>query len=241
MTQYALYVESGPRRRTTMVHVLDLLGCIARGPTTEVALEATPEAIRTYLRFLRRHGDEVKPDAKFTTTIAVHVTNGTWLGYGDPTSGFAPDFQPLSAKDLEIYLRRLAWLRGDLLKMIQDLPRKQLLAEPKGGGRSIYRILGHVAESECAYLRYLVGKVEGLSHEMQAVEASPDHLPFALSRLWRISSSRLEALTASERKQWVKHGQITWTARRALRRLLEHDWEHLQELSDRLLSCQLDD
>ena len=64
MTEYALYLESGPRRRTTMVHVLDLLGCIAQGPTTEEALEATPDAIRAYLRFLRRHGDVVHEDAQ---------------------------------------------------------------------------------------------------------------------------------------------------------------------------------
>ena len=49
--EYALYLESGPRRRKTMVHVLELLGCIAQGPTTEKALAATPEAIRAYLRF----------------------------------------------------------------------------------------------------------------------------------------------------------------------------------------------
>jgi len=50
MTEYALYLESGPRRRTTMVHVLDRLGCIAQEPTTEEALQAAPEAIRAYLR-----------------------------------------------------------------------------------------------------------------------------------------------------------------------------------------------
>ncbi len=235
MTKYALYVESGPRRRTTMVHALDLLGCIARGPTTEAALEATPEAIREYLRFLRRYGEATKPDAKFTTAVAAHITEGTWLGYGDPTSGFAPDFEPLSAQDLEIYLRHLAWLRADLLKLIRDVPRKPLIAEPRSGGRSIYHILEHVAGSECVYLRYLVGKVDGLSEAMRAVEQSPDNLPFALSHLWQISRSRLEALTAAERKQWVKHGQVTWTARRAFRRLLEHDWEHLQELFDRIV------
>jgi len=234
VTEYALYVESGPRRRTTMVHVLDLLGCIAQGPTTEAALEAAPKAIRTYLRFLRRHGEAVKPDAKFTTVVAAHIMQGVWLGYGDPTGGFAPDFEPLSANDLEIYLRRLAWLRADLLERVRDVPRKQLLAEPKSGGRSIYQIMNHVAASECVYLRYLVGKVEGLADAMRAVEQSPDTLPFALSRLWQISRSRLEVLTAAERKEWVKHGQVTWTARRALRRMLEHDWEHLMELSQRL-------
>jgi predicted RNase H-like HicB family nuclease/uncharacterized damage-inducible protein DinB len=232
MTEYALYLESGPRRRKTMIHVLDLLGCIAQGPTTETALEATPEAIRAYLCFLRRHGDAVKPNKKFTTAVAAHIMEGTWLGNGDPTPGFAPDFEPLSANDLEIYLQRLTWLRADLLEMIRKVPRKQLIAEPKSGGRSIYRILEHVAGSECVYLRYLVGKVEGLADALRAVEQSPDNLPFALPRLWQISKSRLETLTAAERKQSVKHGQVTWTARRALRRLLEHDWEHLQELSD---------
>ncbi|HEX7593107.1 MAG TPA: type II toxin-antitoxin system HicB family antitoxin, partial [Anaerolineae bacterium] len=86
---------------------LDLLGCIAQGLTTEAALEATPDAIRAYLHFLRRHGEPVKPESKFTTAVAAHVTQGVWLGYGDPTPGFAADFQPLTADDLGLYLRRL--------------------------------------------------------------------------------------------------------------------------------------
>ena len=56
-TTYALYLESGPQRRKTMVHALDLLGCVAVGPTTDAALAATPAAIRAYLRFLARHGE----------------------------------------------------------------------------------------------------------------------------------------------------------------------------------------
>ena len=63
-TTYALYLESGPKRKKTMVHALDLLGCVAVGPTTEAALGATPEAIRLYKRFLRRHGEDAgDPDA----------------------------------------------------------------------------------------------------------------------------------------------------------------------------------
>src|SRR2546425_682760 len=81
-----LYLESGPRRKTTMVHVLDLLGCVANGPTTEAALEAAPDAIREYLRFLRRHGAAAEPGAPFTTSIAAHVMEGSWIGYGDPPS-----------------------------------------------------------------------------------------------------------------------------------------------------------
>ena len=234
MTEYALYVESGPRRRKTMVHVLDLLGCIAQGPTTEAALEATPEAIRAYLRFLRRHGEAVEPESTFITVVVVHVMEGLWLGNGDPTPGFGPDFRPLRVQDLNIYLQRLAWLRADLLQLIRDAPRKRLVAEPEGTGRSIYRILEHIAGSQCVYLRYLVGKVDGLSDALRVVEQGPVALPSALTHLWQISSSHLEVMTETERGQLVKHGQVTWTARRALRRMLEHEWEHLLELSRRL-------
>ncbi|MSQ11860.1 MAG: hypothetical protein EXR48_04115 [Dehalococcoidia bacterium] len=57
MTEYPLYVESGPRRRKTMVHVLDLLGCMVQEPTTEEALEAAPDAVR----FTRRKCSERVP------------------------------------------------------------------------------------------------------------------------------------------------------------------------------------
>jgi uncharacterized damage-inducible protein DinB/predicted RNase H-like HicB family nuclease len=235
MTEYALYLESGPRRRKTMVHVLDLLGCIAQGPTTETALEATPEAIRAYLRFLRQHGEAVETDSSFATRVAEHVTEGVWLGNGDPTPGFGPDFQPLGAEELDAYLRRLAWLRADLLQLIRDLPRERLLAEPAGTGRTIYRILEHVAAAECVYLRMIVGKVDGLPAALQVVQQGPEALPSALTHLWQIISSRLEVMAETERGQLVPHGQVTWTARRGLRRMLEHEWEHLLEVSRRLV------
>jgi predicted RNase H-like HicB family nuclease len=55
--RFNLYLESGPRRRKTMVHVLALPGCIATGPTTEEAIENVPSGIRARLEFLRRHGE----------------------------------------------------------------------------------------------------------------------------------------------------------------------------------------
>lgn len=235
MTEYALYVESGPRRRKTMVHVLDLLGCIAQGPTTDEALDATPDAIRAFLRFLKRHGDAVKPDGRFTTAIVAHVMEGAWIGQGDPAPGFAPDFDPLSAADLKRYVRRLGWMREDLLRLIDGLTPKQLTAEPRGTGRPVYDILEHISEAQCAYLRYAVGKVDGLAEAARAVRDHPDDLASALSRVWQISEARWAAMTADERNRRVPHGQLTWTARRGLRRALEHDWEHLQELSRRLV------
>lgn len=232
MKKYSLYVESGPRRKTTMVHVIDLLGCMVSGATTEEAIETTPEAIRTYLRFLQRHGEKVKRDESFSTVVVQHVTEGPWIGYGNPAPGFAPDFEPLTAKDQRIYLRRLAWMQADWLESIRALSQQQLAATPSNG-RSILEIVNHVAESEAVYLRYLVGKVDGQSDALKAVK-NPVALIDSLSRVWEISNARLEALTEKELKQGVPHGQVTWTARRTFRRTLEHEWEHLLELRARL-------
>ncbi len=107
MNEYALYLESGPRKRTTMVHVLDLLGCIVRGPTTEAALETTPAGIKKYLRFLERHGDGVDSDAAFTIVVMEHVMEGPWWGNGNPTPSFGPEFQGLAGDEFEIYLSRI--------------------------------------------------------------------------------------------------------------------------------------
>ena len=136
MTEYPLYLESGPRRKTTMVHVIELLGCFSRGQTTEAALEATPEAIRSYIGYLAGCGEALDPEAAFTTRIEAHVMEGPWIGYGDPAPGFSPDFEPLEPGDLEKYRRRLGWLHRDLAEYAGDLPPFILEAEPESGARS---------------------------------------------------------------------------------------------------------
>lgn len=232
MTEYALYVESGPKRRTTQVHALDLLGCVTVGPTTEEALAATPDTIRAYLRLLRAHGEPVDPDAPFTTTVAAHITAGSWIGQGDPVEGFAPDFAPLAPDDLARYLRYAAAIRAALLALIRVTPPDRFATEPAAGSRTLARIVDHVAAAGGGYVRYTVGSVAGLGGALRAVaESRPEDLPATLPRLWEIEAARLAAMTEDERTRQVAHGRLLWTARRGLRRLLEHEWEHLQELT----------
>ena len=144
-----------------MVHVPQLLGCTAQGPTTEEALAATPAAIRAYLRVLQRYGEAVDPDAPVALSVAVHSMEGSWSGQGDPEGGFEPDFASLPSNELELHLRHLAWLRADLLDLVRGLPPEALLAEGTPQGRPIYAILLHIAGAHCSYLRYTVGEGRG--------------------------------------------------------------------------------
>jgi uncharacterized damage-inducible protein DinB/predicted RNase H-like HicB family nuclease len=220
--------------KTTMVHVLDLLGCIANGPTTEAALEVAPREIREYLRFLQRHGENVDPDAEFTTTIAAHVMEGPWIGYGDPAPGFAPDFDPLTREDLAVHLRRLRWLGEELAGVASQLTPKRLSMDPEKG-RSIREILRHVATAEPEYIRTGgLGKPEEAKELVRAIEASPEQLAEKLPRLWDVLIERFEAITDEELNRVTQRGQSPYTARRGLRRALEHPWEHLREIQRRL-------
>jgi predicted RNase H-like HicB family nuclease len=231
---YLLYLESGPKKRKTMVHVLELLGCIAQGATTAEALQVTPAAICEFLRFLSRHGDPVDPSEDFATEVAEHVMEGGWLGNGDPASGFEPDFQPLTIVGLQDYVRHLAWIHAALAASVAGLPLERLTAQPEGNARTLYAILEHSATSECTYLRMAVGKVPGMAEALKPVQTGPEDLAAHLAGLWQILESRFASLSEIERTQPVPHGQVTWTAYRGLRRALEHNWEHLLEISARL-------
>ncbi len=233
MTEYRLYLESGPKMKTTMVHVLDLLGCIANARTTEAALEATPGEIRRFLRFLAKHGEDVDPEAEFATVIEQHVMEGPWIGYGDPAPGFEPDFEPLGRDELAVHLLRLRWMGEELAAIVAQLTDEDLDRRPEAG-RPIREIIRHVCEAEPEYGRTGgVGKPDALRDIMRAIEAGDD-LPGTVARLWDAIVACFERATDGQMSAVFQRGQSPYSARRGLRRALEHPWEHLREIERRL-------
>jgi predicted RNase H-like HicB family nuclease len=189
---YDLYVESGPRRRKTMVHMPDLLGCIAVGPTTEEALAATPEAIRAFHRFVQRYGETFDLEQPIATRVVEHVTQGEWLGNGSPYVVFAPDLEPLGVGEVETYLRRFRWMREELAVWAKKRANEQLDAQPPGGGRTARAIILHIIGS--TYLsNSLVGGAPGFSAVQGAAERCELDLPEALRRTVRLAVERVRA------------------------------------------------
>ncbi len=233
MTLYKLYLESGPKRKKTMVHVLDLLGCIVTGPTTEEALEKTPEAIRGYLRFLQRNGAAVDSVAKVQTQIAEHITEGAWLGNGSYSLMFQPDLEPLTTEALEEYIKHLQWSRSEMVALVAGLSEGQLEEKPQPTGRPIRAILEHVFGAEYAYVRTF-GKLEGVKGPGSVERMQKDELLAWMEHVRSSEIERLRSLSWQERSEVFAQGQQPRTARRVMRRMLEHEWEHLVELKERL-------
>lgn len=224
MKTYDLYLHSGPKMRKTYIHVPGILGCIAQGDTTDAAIRSAPDAIRAYLAFLAHSGEAVDPSAAFDTRVAGHNKDGSFLG-----GAFLPtDVEAMSIAESARLMRRLAALHAELRRLTNALTPKQLAAEP-AKGRSIGRILTHV----CVEGGYLRG-VKGASRLQREADEGRIDPRDALDQLHELELARLKAMDDEERGAVVQRGQNQWSVRSAVRKMLEHAWEHRLEIAERL-------
>ena len=202
------------------------MGCIANDPTTEQTLERTPTAIRQFLHFLERHGENVDPTTEFQIEIEQHITEGVWLGNGDPSIIFDPDLIPLSREEMEANIQRLEWMRHDLDIMVRRLDSAQMVKQPQPRGRSIRAILEHILESEYAYM-YAFGRIEDLPGTGSIVKKRFGDLLDWIAHVRQLEIERLRSLDEKQRSESFVHWKYIRTARKVMRRMLEHQWEHL--------------
>jgi predicted RNase H-like HicB family nuclease len=232
VTKYDLYVESGPKHRKTMVHVPQLLGCIAMGATTGEALAATPGAITTYLAYLAGHGEKVDPTAPFATRVAQHITEGDWLGNGSPYLLFESDLERVSDEEIDRSLLWFHWMREDLAEWVDRQDEASLDAIPQPKGRPARAVLLHVLNVG-GYLSAAVGGAPGFSAIGTAAERGKMSLGEALRQTDARAAELVRASTPEQRRQVIERPKNARTLRKALRRMLEHAWEHYLELADR--------
>jgi predicted RNase H-like HicB family nuclease len=231
-TIYSLYLESGPKRRKTLVHVPELLGCVATGATTESALAATPEAIRAYRAFLARHGESITVDAPFETRVAEHITEGEWLGNGSPYIHFSVDLSPMTSSEIGACLSRVHWLHSDLADWLAQ-HAADLDTLPPDGARSARAVALHVIGASGTYLASALGGAPGFSRLHTRAERGELSLPDALREAADLVAARIFATTDEDRSTVRQLASGVYTMRKALRRTLEHAWEHLVELERR--------
>ena len=229
MTVYPLLLESGPQRKRTFITMATLPGCVSNGPTTDEAVAAAPEAIRDYLRLLARHGEKVDPDEKIEVRVDRHVTDNKWVGFGIEVES---DLAPLSRKELEQQLNWAAWMREEMLALLDAVPDEEFARKP-AKGRPIRQIVEHVFGAEYGYVRRF-GKIEGVKGPGNVEAMSRTELMDWMAYVRGREIERLHALTDAELEAVGQAGSQVKTARSYMRKLLAHQWEHLVELRDRL-------
>ena len=231
--RFELYLESGPQHRKTWIYVPSLPGCSTVSPTSEAAAGFAAAAIRERIDFLRRHG-EVMPDPEPVELVVVdHVIERKFLGFGQ--GAFPSDREPMPADEVARDLRWAEWSRDDLIAAARAQPRP-LSEKPASGGRSAAAVLSHVAEAEWSYVGTTLGSIPGGGAIMAAIVRAGDGPWAGLAAEREALFERLRRITPEGLARVVERGEgkPPRSARRMLRRLLEHEWEHALELRSRL-------
>jgi predicted RNase H-like HicB family nuclease/uncharacterized damage-inducible protein DinB len=239
MTRYSAYLETASEGQW-LAHVLALPGCVFRATSRKAALDGLPQAIREHCDWLNRHGEAVRcAGAPIQIEVAEVNTGSGPFDPGDPAALFAPDLVPVTAGEMERYFRLMDYARTDLLAVVEGLSDEVLDWQQEPDAFTIRRLLRHLGNAEEWYVSRLVPP-ETLPPEWEDDENLPLFEFLEMER--RTTVARLRQLTEGERSEvsypsrWTEHPEEGWTARKALRRALEHERQHTAQ-AERILSA----
>ncbi len=209
MKTYHVYIEISPDTLAEggpLAHVPELPGCTVRTKTVDAAKDAIHQAVCEYVAFLRTQGEQALPD-EFDLEF-------------EETQSYthAPDYAPLTPEELARAKRWLEASRRAIIADLADLPADAWDWKPDKDDWPLRIITSHMGVAEL----YLTDKLMG-----------PDRAP--LNRLEvtrRVSFGRLDTLASEHRGRVTTFEGESWTPRKVVRRMLEHEQEHLAQIRD---------
>jgi predicted RNase H-like HicB family nuclease len=209
-----------------VVTVFDLIGCFSSGRSEEEAVAQAGKRVRQYFEWLgRKDGNPAPFEDRIRVEIAERVETYPWPK--DPSlpvhAFFEDDARPLRPGDLDIGLRLLDWGREDFLLLAGSmLPDSLDRTENIPTWNTLDGLIRHVWETEAVILNRMGATVDlaGMPGDamgrLQAVRAAfRDRLP-----KW-----------AGEDRTVEEFGE-KWSPRKALRRALWHERDHIWQLEN---------
>lgn len=229
---YDVYLEE-TAEGIALVLILDLPGCYASGASQQEALDHLQRAMADYHAWLRRH-DEYTPDVHgpfvFNVKEIFHVS---YEGDYEIHSFFAPDAEAATDEDIEWALTLLGWQREDLLERVGVLADEALDWKPTDDleAQSIRQILDRMAQAEVWYM----GRLDETPPRIN-VSALPGSSLERLQRVRQAALLRVKSYPKELRGKVFTHRGEQWTLRKALRRAVWHERDHLYQI-DALLAA----
>ncbi len=215
--KYLVYIETGGdpiTRPGPVAHVPDLPGASARGKTIEEAKEKIRDAIKEYVRLLRDVGEQVP---RFSEGIELEFQEADG-------ATFLTDYDGLRPNEMETLFRWMAVSRQELMDLVKDLPEEAMAWKANEESSSIREILCHLAEADLWYTDRLTRWPEAPLFRLAAARG------VALERLRDMSEEKRASVTTFDGEDW--------TPRKVVRRMLEHEREHIHEIRELLAAQQ---
>ncbi len=227
MAEFNVNVDRWSEERV-VGHVPDLAGCFVFAEDVDGVITAVPETIRQYHRWLTTLGVQMEPPPE-PITVRIETVLPTARDI------FPTDQQPISTSEVEWQLQLAAYNRQELLTIIGNMPADMLDWKPYAYRMSIREIAVHVGSSEMWYLSRITSpRKEPELELLPYLDWSRTAVIEALSQL--NDAQRASVVTQS---QGTSFPDEPWSVRKVLRRLLEHEREHITHIQEILVEWRL--
>jgi len=205
----AIYVR--PLEGGYIATVADLPGCVARGATKDEAAANARRAFPEYLALLEKYGvstehwNDLDPD--------------TFSVKDPPEDRLIPeDTRPLEEHEIRDFLHQIEGSRSALLALVRGLSAEDLERKPTEDMWSVREALEHVMQTEVTLL--------------SRMEKWPDKDFATFQAAHRMAFQRFSILDPEDTKIDHRIAGQRWSTRRVMRRILEHEYEHLQHINE---------
>ena len=216
-----IYLERGDKR--TFAGALDWPGWSRSGRGDEEAIQALLDYAPRYAKVARRAGLTLDPLPKGGGVNVVQtLKGGAGTDFGVPSEVPAADKRPLTGKDLERYqaLLTASWKAFDAAA--RAAKGKTLRLGPRGGGRNLAKMTGHVLEAEVAYLGALGSRL-----------SKPERGQEEMAHVRKLAVDTLQAVVNKEPIANPRNTKNPWKPRYFVRRSAWHALDHAWEIEDR--------
>lgn len=212
-----------------MAHLFSHLGCVARARSGRDVDKAVAKALERYAELgERRNFPVTKVSPRSKIRVAEEVSGKPVWKSGNPAALFEPDLEPLTPQAVQAGFAIMNGLRAELLDRMQGLERNQLEVKPNPKRRSIGETLEHLADCQWWYLSRIDDELP--YWEDKCPRETFPRLAWLLSKarqyLEELPVER-QALVYVPSRHPTSDPRERWTPRKVLRRLLEHEFEHL--------------
>ena len=194
-----------------LAHVPVLRGCIASGTTRDLAVANARRAFRAYLELLDargvsiEHWKDLDPDTFEVRDLAADRV-------------VPEDFGRLEEHELRDFLHQFEASRAALLSTVRDISADELERKPNETMWSVREALEHVMLTEASLLSRLEKWPADPYNTLQAVH----RMAFQRFTVMEPPDTDLDHVVLGRR----------WTTRKVMRRILEHEFEHLGHIKE---------
>lgn len=223
---YTVYLEVSIGE-ACMAHVAELPGCYLLAPDQPAALTALPAEVERFRVWLHEHGITPPPIAGDVFRVREVIADARPWAPNGAAALFAIDRRPLDDRELALHLEVLAAARADLLALLRLIPRAALDERAPGLPRTLRQTLAHLAGAEAWHISRLGPAID--TTEPEPVRRLVDIRARAIAQLSRHARADRD-LVYVPRTALSDDPEESWTLRKVLRRMIEHELLHLTDV-----------